>query len=99
MTWQLIFTDPYNRKAASFIKQHPEAPSPYTKTLELLTVTPHHPSLRLQALKGKLNGLHSVSINLKYRITLELILTDSEIIPINVEEHGPSIASDEALVL
>lgn len=87
MTWQLIFTEQYNRKAAKFIKQHPDAVTQYTKTLELLTVNPHHPSLRFHALKGKLNGLHSVSMNLKYRITLELIITKSEIIPINVGDH------------
>jgi mRNA-degrading endonuclease YafQ of YafQ-DinJ toxin-antitoxin module len=58
-----------------------------TKTLELLTVNPHHPSLRLHSLKGKLAGLHSVSINLKYRITLELIITENEIIPISVGDH------------
>ena len=87
MTWQLIFTEQYSRKAAKFIKQHPNALTQYTKTLELLTVNPHHPSLRLNSLKGKLAGLHGVSINLKYRITLELIITENEIIPINVGDH------------
>ena len=65
MTLQLIFTEQYNRKAAKFIKQHTDSVTQYTKTLELLTVNPHHPSLRLQALQGKLNGLHSVLIYLK----------------------------------
>ena len=87
MTWQLIFTEQYNRKAAKFIKHHPNALTQYTKTLELLTVNPHHSSLRLHSLKGSLAGLHSVSINLKYRITLELIITENEIIPINVGDH------------
>jgi len=87
MTWQLIFTEQYNRKAAKFIKRHPDVVAQYTKTLELLTVNPHHPSLRLHVLQGRLAGLHSVSINLKYRITLELIITEHEIIPINVGDH------------
>ena len=87
MTWQLIFTDQYNRKAAKLIKQHPNAATQYIKILELLTINPHHPSLRLHALTGKLNGLYNVSINLKYRITLELIMAENEIIPINVGEH------------
>jgi mRNA-degrading endonuclease YafQ of YafQ-DinJ toxin-antitoxin module len=87
MTWRLIFTEQYNRKAAKFIKQHPNALTQYTKTLELLTVNPHHPSLRLHSLQGRLAGLHSVSTNLKYRITLELIITENEIIPINVGDH------------
>ena len=34
MIWQLIFTEQYNRKAAKFIKQHPNALTQYTKTLE-----------------------------------------------------------------
>jgi hypothetical protein len=34
-----------------------------------------------------LNELHSVSINISYRITLELVLNDQEIIPIDVGSH------------
>ncbi|NBS48535.1 MAG: plasmid stabilization protein, partial [Betaproteobacteria bacterium] len=41
----------------------------------------------LHALQGRLAGLHSVSINLSYRITLELVITESEIVPINVGSH------------
>jgi plasmid maintenance system killer protein len=53
----------------------------------LLEANPFHPSLRLHALQGKLDGLHSVSINLSYRITLELLIEDGKIIPINVGDH------------
>lgn len=60
---------------------------PYRKTLLLLQANPHHPSLRLLALGGKLDGLHSVSINLSYRITLELLIRDGQIVPINVGDH------------
>ena len=87
MTWQLVFTSQYNRRAARFLKRHPELESVYSKTLRLIEANPHHPSLRLHALKGKLTGLHSVSINMSYRITLEMIITDREIIPINVADH------------
>jgi len=31
--------------------------------------------------------LHSVSINLSYRITLELLIRDQTVIPINVGDH------------
>ena len=84
MTWQFIFTEQYNRRAAKFLKRNPAIESQYIKTLELLAYNPHHPSLRLHALSGKLEGLHSVSINLKYRITMEMIITEREIIVINV---------------
>jgi len=87
MAWELIFTDQYNKKAVRFIKDYPESLVQYGKTLELLSINPHHPSLRLHGLKGRLSGLHSVSINLKYRITLELIITDKAIILVNVGSH------------
>ena len=87
MAWELVFTDQYNRRAARFLRLHPDASGQYAKTLKLLVANPHHPALRLHALKGKLAGLHSVSINLSYRITLELLITESEIVPINVGDH------------
>lgn len=88
MNWQLIFTEQFTRKAAKFIKNHPDIENQYAKTLQLLEANPHHASLRLHALKGKLEGLYSVSINLKYRITLEMIITEKEIILVNVGDHG-----------
>ena len=87
MTWQLIFTEQYNRRAAKFLKRNPAIENQYAKALELLERNPHHPSLRLHVLSGKLTGLQSVSINLKYRLTIELIISDQEIILINVGDH------------
>jgi mRNA-degrading endonuclease YafQ of YafQ-DinJ toxin-antitoxin module len=87
MPYQLVFTDDYTRRALRFLKRHPELRAQYTKTLALLEANPHHPSLRLHALSGRLAGLHSVSINLSYRITLELLIQDQQIIPINVGDH------------
>lgn len=87
MRYQLVFTDDYTRRALRFLKRHPDLRVQYTKTLALLEANPHHPSLRLHALTGRLAGLHSVSINLSYRITLELLIKDQQIIPINVGDH------------
>jgi mRNA-degrading endonuclease YafQ of YafQ-DinJ toxin-antitoxin module len=87
MPFSLLFTDAYMRRALRFIKRHPELRNQYAKTLALLELNPHHPSLRLHALSGKLAGIHSVSINLSYRITLELLIEDNKIIPLNVGDH------------
>jgi mRNA-degrading endonuclease YafQ of YafQ-DinJ toxin-antitoxin module len=57
------------------------------KTLQLLELNPFHPSLRPHALSGRLQGLHSVSINLSQRITLELLVTDREVLFVNVGDH------------
>ena len=87
MKYTLVFTDQYNRRAARFLKRHPQMREQYRKTLLLLEANPHHPSLRLHALAGRLEGLHSVSINLSYRITLELVVRARQIVPINVGDH------------
>jgi toxin HigB-1 len=67
MSWTLVFTNQYEKRARRFLKRHP--------------------SLRLHSLGGRHSGLHSVSINLSYRITLELLIREQEIIPINVGDH------------
>ena len=87
MPYALVITDSYMRRVVRFLRRHPELRNPYAKTLALLELNPHHPSLRLHALSGRLAGLHSVSINLSYRITLELLIQDQQIILINVGDH------------
>ena len=87
MSWTLLFTERYNRRAARFLRRHPELRDAYRKTLLLLEANPHHPSLRLHALKGRLQGMHSVSINICYRITLELLIDGQRLIPIDIGSH------------
>jgi mRNA-degrading endonuclease YafQ of YafQ-DinJ toxin-antitoxin module len=87
MTYCLVFTEAYNKRAAKWLKRHPDLRQQYLKTLQLLELNPFHPSLRLRALSGRLQGVHAVSLNLSYRITLELLVTDEEIVLINVGDH------------
>ena len=87
MTYQLVFTESYIKRAKRFAKRHPELRSQYEKTLLLLEQNPFHPSLRLHSLTGRLSGLHSVSINVTYHLTLELLIHDETIVLINVGSH------------
>jgi mRNA-degrading endonuclease YafQ of YafQ-DinJ toxin-antitoxin module len=87
MIFNLIYTNSYIKRASRFVKKHPDLISQYKKTLKLLEIEPNHPSLRLHPLKGKLKDLHSVSINISYRITLEFIIIKKEIILVNVGHH------------
>ncbi|RJP59602.1 MAG: plasmid stabilization protein [Deltaproteobacteria bacterium] len=87
MKYKLIYTDSYTKKAKRFVKEHPELLTQYEKTLKILEINPHHPSLRLHPLKGKLKDLYSVSINISYRITLEFYFNDKEIVPVTVGHH------------
>jgi proteic killer suppression protein len=87
MSFHILYTPGYNKRAAKFLKKHPELVFPYENTLRLLELDPFHPALRLHRLKGRLNELHSVSINISYRITLELVLCEDQIIPVDVGSH------------
>ena len=87
MAYKLIYPESYIRRARKFIKRHPELIGQYQKTLELLEINPHHPSLRLHPLKGKLAGLHSISINISYRISLVMVISEQEIILVNIGTH------------
>lgn len=87
MSFSLIYTEAYNRRAAKWLKKHPDLRQQYLKTLQLLELNPFHPSLRLHALSGRLAGVHSVSINLSYRITLDLLIEGKEVVLLNLGDH------------
>lgn len=87
MPYKLVFPASYIRRARKFLKKHPEIHSQYRKTLELLELNPYHPSLKLHALHGRLSGLSSVSINISYRIVLEMIIEGDEILLVNIGKH------------
>ena len=87
MTYRLIYPESYVRKAKKFFRKRPEVRNQYQNTLELLEMNPHHPSLRLHGLQGRLSGLSSVSINMSYRIVLEMVIRDNDIILVDVGNH------------
>lgn len=94
MSYRLIYPDSYLKRAKKFLKKHPEIRGQYQKTLELLELNPHHPSLRLHRLLGRLASLSSVSINMSYRIVLEILIQDNDIILIDVGHHDQVYRSD-----
>lgn len=85
--FNVVFSDTYERAEKRFLKQHPDLKKRYRKTLDFLEKNPFHPSLRLHPLHGKLSGLHSASISMQYRITLELEVHEQEIILVNAGSH------------
>lgn len=87
MSFRIIYTESYLKRAVKFLKRHPDLLPQYEKSLKLLELNPSHPSLRLHRLSGSLRDLHSVSINISYRITLEFLLEDGKIVLVNVGSH------------
>ncbi|MDC9715583.1 MAG: type II toxin-antitoxin system mRNA interferase toxin, RelE/StbE family [Gammaproteobacteria bacterium] len=84
---EVKFSESYEKKAIKFFKKHKDIAPQYIKTIEILANNPYHPSLRLHKLQGKLSKFSSVSINLKYRIVIDFIMFDNEIILIDIGSH------------
>ena len=85
--YKLKFPFSYEEKAKKFLKKHPELLKQYSKTLQLLEINPYHPSLRLHQFKTSSFEGYSVSINLSYRISIEFIVSEQEIIFVNIGDH------------
>jgi mRNA-degrading endonuclease YafQ of YafQ-DinJ toxin-antitoxin module len=87
MNYKIIRTDEYFKKLKKFIKKHPDVLDRYAKMVEILEIDPYHPSLRLHKLRGKLQEYHSVSITMQYRVVIDFIIKENEIIPIDIGAH------------
>jgi mRNA-degrading endonuclease YafQ of YafQ-DinJ toxin-antitoxin module len=84
---KLIFTHSYEKRVKEFLKKNPKIEKQYVKTLELLEINPFHPSLRLHKFSTRSFEGYSVSINMSYRISLEFLVTENEILLINIGDH------------
>lgn len=87
MPCKIVQTDSYLRIAAKFFRKHPDLIQKYAKTVTLLETNPFHPSLRLHKLSGKQKNSYSVSIDLSYRVVLDLIVENSQIVLIDIGSH------------
>lgn len=87
MPYEIEYTERYEKKLFKFLKKHKDIVERYKKTILLMEADPFHPSLRIHPLKGKLKDLHSISIDMQYRISIEFYIEDNLIIPVNIGTH------------
>ena len=84
-----IITTPqqFLRQAGKFFRKHPDLKSRFAGVIDDLQQDPFQPHLELHPLSGKLAGCHAVSLTYSYRITLTLLITDREIILLDIGSH------------
>jgi mRNA-degrading endonuclease YafQ of YafQ-DinJ toxin-antitoxin module len=75
------------RQARKFFKKHPDLKPRFAKVVGDLQRNPFQPHLELHALGGRLKGCHAVSLTDSYRITLTLVLTEKEIVLLDIGAH------------
>lgn len=80
-------SDQFLRQARKFFKKHPDLKPRFAAVFEALQQDPFQPGLGLHQLAGKLSGCHAVRLSYSYRITLTLLITEQEIILIDIGSH------------
>lgn len=81
----------YKAKVVRFLKKRPNMKVRYERTLYLLSKDPLYPSLRLHKFAA---GKYSVSINMSYRISLNLKIEGKRIILLDIGTHREIYGKD-----
>jgi addiction module RelE/StbE family toxin len=85
--YTIVTPQQFFRLARKFFRQHPDLQPRFARVIEDLQNDPFHPRLALHALSGKLEGCHAVRLTYSYRITLTLMVTEAEIILLDIGSH------------
>jgi addiction module RelE/StbE family toxin len=84
--YTLVWTARFTRSAESFVQRHPELRAKFAGVLRDLESNPLQPRLKYHPLGGKLKDVEAVSITY-YRIILTIVVTDKEIILLDIGSH------------
>lgn len=87
MTFSLVTTHHFERRARKFLRKHPNLKSVFAETLEKLQNDPFQPSLKLHGLGGILSNIQAVSLTHSYRLTLTVRITEREIVLLDIGSH------------
>lgn len=86
--YSIVSPEQFLRQARRFFRKHPELQPRFAKVVVDLQTDPFQPHLKLHPLFGKLAGCHAVSLTWSYRITLTLLVTEQEIVLLDIGTHG-----------
>ena len=75
------------RHAKKFFKKHPDLKKTFAGVVDDMRKDPFQPHLELHSLGGKLQGCYAVSLTYSYRITLTLMVTEKDIILLDIGSH------------
>jgi mRNA-degrading endonuclease YafQ of YafQ-DinJ toxin-antitoxin module len=87
MSFALITTQHFERRARKFLRKHPDLRQALRDTLDDLSRDPLQAKLKLHPLSGNLAGVQAVSLNYSYRLTLLLRVTEQEVVLLDIGTH------------
>ena len=85
--YAIVTPQHFLRQARKFFKRHPDLKPRFARVLSELQKDPFQPHLEMHPLSGKLAGCHAVSLTHASRITLTLLITEKEIILLDIGTH------------
>ena len=85
--FEIISTRHFMKSAKKFLRKHPDLRDRLARLIDDLRDDPFQPHLKLHALGEKLEGFFAASITHGYRLTLNLKVTEKEIILLDVGSH------------
>lgn len=85
--FKIVTTNLFLRRLRKFLKKHPELRERFTQVVDGLAVDPFDPRLRYHQLSGRLHGLQAVSLTDSYRLVFTVIITEQEIILLDIGSH------------
>jgi mRNA-degrading endonuclease YafQ of YafQ-DinJ toxin-antitoxin module len=85
--YTLVWSAGFMRSAEKFIKNYPDLRDKFAAVLRDLENDPFQPHLKYHQLRGYFKVVQAVSITYSYRITLTIVVSDREIILLDVGSH------------
>lgn len=85
--YKLIWSGHFTRSAKKFTKLHPELKKKLAQIFRDLEKDPFQPHLELHSLGGKMKDIQAVSLTHSFRITLTVIITDKEVVLLDIGSH------------
>lgn len=85
--YTLIWTSGFTRAATKFVARHRELRAEFAAILSDLETDPFQPHLKYHLLTGQLKGNQAVSLTHIYRITLTVMITEQEIVLLDIGSH------------
>jgi addiction module RelE/StbE family toxin len=85
--YTLVWTAHFTHAAKKFAKRHPKLKKKFARILRDLEKDPFQPHLEYHHLEGKYRGMQAISITESYRITMTVMITEKEILLIDIGPH------------
>ena len=80
-------TEAFERTAQKFFKKHRDLLPRFGEVIAALQSDPFSPTLKMHKLKGELSKYHACRLTYEYRIVLTIVITDEQIILMDIGSH------------